>query len=94
MTYKDDPHGYRRLRDFLLEIAQELSMFGNDLEAELVLKASLFYGSGSPSEFLGESRRALKAVLESTSNLSAETVRRIRAMIGEIDEGFHAVGSG
>jgi hypothetical protein len=58
----------------------------------LVHRASGFYGGGSPSEFLGESRLALAATLDSVRDLPVELVSRIRAIIAEIDEGFQAVG--
>ena len=94
MSAANDPHGYGRLHSFLLETEQALSACGNDREAGLVRQASFFYGGGSPSEFLGESRRALTAVLDSASGLPADVVIRIRAMIEEIDRGFRAVGGG
>jgi hypothetical protein len=57
-------------------------------------QASLFYGGGSPSEFLGESRLALTAVLDSAGGLPGELVPRMGAMVDEIDQGFRAVGGG
>jgi hypothetical protein len=89
-----DPHGYGRLRDLLADVEEALAATHNNREASLVHRAVLFYGGGSPSEFLGESRVALEATLASARDLPVELVSRIRAIIAEIDEGFRAVGGG
>jgi hypothetical protein len=89
-----DPHGWGRLHDFLAEVEEALAATDNDREASLVHRAWRFFGGGSPTEFLGESRLALAATLDSARDLPVELVSRIRAMIADIDEGFRSVGGG
>jgi len=89
-----DPHGYRRLKDFLVEVEVQLKASGNEVESQFVHQAGRFFGGGSRSEFLGESRIALSAVLQSACDLPAELRKRIRTVLDEIDEGFEAVGGG
>jgi hypothetical protein len=94
MNAPDDPYGYTRLHQFLLEAERALSAAGKRREASRLHQASLFYGGGSPTEFLGESRRALIAVLEGDRDLPPGLPSRMRAILAEIDEGFRAIGGG
>ncbi len=87
-----DPHGYERLRDALLSFATELTTTGHNTESEIVDRGVAFYGGGSPSEFLGESRAALRSALGSAHDLPTELRQRMMAVVAEIDEGFRAVG--
>jgi len=87
-----DPHGYGRLKDFLGEIERILAASGNETESQLVHHAGLFFGGGSPSEFLGEARLALLSTLHSAHDVPVELVERIHQMICAIDEGFRDVG--
>ena len=87
----DDPHGYMRLKRAMLGFAAELSGAGHVTESEQVEHAAAFYG-GSPSEFLGESRAAMDAVLGSGLDLPAGLVQRMKSLVAEIDEGFRAIG--
>lgn len=89
-----DPYGYERLRDALLSFATELTTTGHDAESEIVDRAVAFYGGGSPSEFLGESRAALRTALASAHELPTGLQQRMTAVIADIDEGFRAIGGG
>jgi len=89
-----DPQGYERVRDSLLGFATEPTTTGHDSESEIVRSAVGFYGGGSPSEFLGESRAALRTVLGSAPDLPPRLREQLTAVIAEIDEGFRAVGGG
>jgi hypothetical protein len=80
-----------RLKRAMLGLATELSGLGHVTESEQVQRAAAFYG-GSPSEFLGESRAAMRAVLGSGLDLPAGLVQRMESLIDEIDEGFRVVG--
>ena len=88
----DDPHGYTRLQGAMLGFAADLSAAGYLTESERVQHAAAFYGGGSPTEFLGESRSAMLAVLASGPDLRVGLVERMRSMIAEIDEGFRVIG--
>jgi hypothetical protein len=90
----NDPHGYGRLHRFLLDVEKQLAADGYDAESMRVHQASRFYGGGSPSEFLGESRLALLATLNAAPSLPNEFAQRIENVVAEIDEGFQAVGGG
>lgn len=75
-----DPHGYRRLYRSLRFLAGELRAIDRPDLAALVDRASEF-SSGSPSEFVGESREAIKAIGDALdrSNPPAAALTRVLA---------------
>ena len=89
----DDPHGYGRLNLKLSEFRLRLTALGEERYANLVRQAELYYG-GSPTEFLGEARSALQAVLRGADDLPPEFVSAIREVVEAINEGFRRVGGG
>jgi hypothetical protein len=90
---ESDPQGYRRLNQTLMEIEQRLLAAGDSSAAAAVHGATLFYGGGSPTEFLGEARLALRALADLQA-LPDDLQRRVRETILAIDEGFRRVGGG
>ncbi len=52
-----------------------------------------FYG-GSPAEFLGESRLALRNILEVEQGLPADMRFQIKEIVEQIDAGFREMGGG
>lgn len=86
-----DPHGYLELLTILKRIEAEVRGASDTNAAEALATASKF-ATGSPSEFLGEARLALRSVLSSGVSLSAETSELIRRAIEDINEGFRRVG--
>jgi hypothetical protein len=49
----NDPHGYGYLNDALIKLEGQLLSFGELTGASALRRAELFYGAGSPTEFLG-----------------------------------------
>jgi hypothetical protein len=86
-----DPHRYGRLLDILKTIEHDLREDGRQTDADEVYRASRF-ASGSPSEFLGESRIALERLLEVGFPLQPTTEALAREGIEGITKGFRAVG--
>jgi hypothetical protein len=85
----DDPHGYRRLNQWLDGLSVRLAGLGLLEEAAAARRASQFFG-GSPTEFLGESRIALRAIR--AQQLPADLRSEVDQVIDDIDEGFRRVG--
>jgi hypothetical protein len=87
-----DPHGYGQLFASLTHIEDQLRALGKPKAAERINFATKFYGSGSPTELLGESRLALEAVLNEEANLSGGVIAEIRETLEKINEGFRHAG--
>jgi hypothetical protein len=83
-----DPHGYDQLFASLIHMGEQLTASGKSKAAERINFATKFYGTGSPTEFLGESRLALEAILNEEVNLSGSIVTEIRETLEKINEGF------
>jgi hypothetical protein len=88
-----DPHGYRELASILRRVEEELRRTSEEALADAVAEAAKFE-NGSPSEFLGEARIALKKVLSVSGKVGAETRALAESTIERIDEGFRRVGGG
>ncbi len=88
-----DPYGYGELLSVLKRIQAELLETSDKETAEIVARAAKFV-VGSPSEFLGESRLALEAVLGRPTKISEMTKALAKRTIEKIDEGFRSVGGG
>jgi hypothetical protein len=81
---------YSDLLRFLRTVQDELIRTGSLAESERVARALLFSG-GSMTEFMGESRIALRAVRNSaTQHLDDRWLERIDSVIGQIDSAFLA----
>ena len=87
-----DPHGYRLLDRSLAFIAAEVRHSGNEAVA-LEVDRAREYAIGSPSEFLGEARIALRLV--AGLERAPRSIRRFaEELVAEIDEGFRRVAAG
>lgn len=86
-----DPGGYRRLYDKLTEIQAELLAVGFDAAAKQVRLARGYYG-GMPTEFLGETRIILRALLADELAIPQPVRSRIVWIVDQITEGFGRVG--
>jgi hypothetical protein len=86
-----DPHGYGRLLEILKAIEHDLREDGRGTDADEVYRASRF-ASGSPSEFLGESRIALERLLDAGPPLQPTIEVLAREAVEGITKGFRAVG--
>lgn len=87
-----DPHGYGHLHAELTRIAQELDRLGQPELGDQVRYALRFFGTGSPSEYVGESRLALEGVLADSTALPDELRARIAEQVMSIRQGQDAVG--
>jgi hypothetical protein len=87
----NDPHGYIQLYDVLLVISSKLRILGRGESADRIFLATQFRG-GSPTEFLGESRLALQATLDSERDLPSDIVAEIQNTLEEVNEGFDRAG--
>jgi hypothetical protein len=87
-----DPHGYDRLARALDFVAIEVRSAG--LDPSNIETARRFYGSGSPSEFLGESLVALETLVLDGAELPSSVLAFVQAVIAEIRQGFDRVGGG
>lgn len=88
-----DTQPYRRLLGILGHIKRSLRSLGRPRAAEIVRDAMQFYG-GSPAEFLGESRLALRNILEVEQGLPADMRFQIKEIVEQIDAGFREMGGG
>lgn len=88
----EDPHGYARLQAELGVIAEHLDRLGHAEPADVIRSAMRFYATGSPSEYVGEAKLALQAVLADGSSLPDELSARIAAQADLIQQGQDAVG--
>jgi len=88
-----DPHGYRELASILRRVEDELRRASEEALADAVAEAVKFE-NGSPSEFLGEARIALKEILSASPNIGPITKALARDALEKIDEGFRRVGGG
>ena len=89
-----DPHGYRELAIILRRVEERLRQASEEALADAVAEAVKFE-HGSPSEFLGEARIALKKVLSASGGtVGANTRALAETTVEEINEGFRRVGGG
>ena len=86
-----DPYGYARLLEMLKSIEADLRAEGREDDAAEIYRASRF-ASGSPSEFLGESRLALERLLQVGAPLAPATEALAREAVEGITTGFRSVG--
>jgi hypothetical protein len=87
-----DPHGYRRLHDDLRAIEARLDQLGRSELAGHIRDALRFYGTGSPSEYLGESRLALQRVLAAGPDLPHELRAAVADQMSLIEQGQQRIG--
>lgn len=87
----EDIYGYQKVKLTLEHIADLLVKENKEGLAKLLLRAAAFYG-GMPSEFLGESWLALKAVLEEKTSLSEEVVLEAKTLFDLIEDAFKKIG--
>ncbi len=87
-----DRHGYRRLHDELRAIEAGLEQLGRSELADYIRNALRFYGTGSPSEYLGESRLALQRVLAADPDLPEEFRAALADQLSLIEQGQQRVG--
>jgi hypothetical protein len=86
----DDPHGYFKLRDFLIETSDRLALLGESWASERLRDAG--ESVGLPSEFMGEAGLALRDAL-TLSNISPTLTADMESALEAIRQGFRAVGT-
>lgn len=81
-----------QLFDYLRDLATELQEHSETQAADVILAASKFV-SGSPSEFLHESRAALVKVQSTCKeSLSPLLLERMSVVVNQIDDAFRRIG--
>lgn len=88
----DDSHGYARLQQALEVIADQLDGLGQAELGDRIRSAMRFYGTGSPSEYVGEAKLALHDVVAGGSSLPGELRDTIAVQLDLIQQGHDAVG--
>lgn len=86
-----DLYGYQAAKEQLENIAASLEENGNIDLAKDIYRALDFYG-GMPSEFLGESWLALKAVLVHKKEIKKQTAQEAQNLYELIEQAFKKVG--
>jgi len=86
-----DSQGFGTLLEMLKRIEADLIAGGRNDEAAEIHRATRF-ASGSPSEFLGESRLTLERLLQVDPPLPPATEALVRAAVDGITVGFRSVG--
>ena len=89
---EEDVRGDRLLYESLQDIEVRLLSVGRPDAARRVHEASEFYGGGSPSEFLGESRLVLTDVVAESEGMPVDLLAAIMDVIAKINIAFRAVG--
>jgi hypothetical protein len=82
-----DSFGYSRLLNDLEAVRDALASLGLMAASEQVSRAIAFYGGGSPTEFIGESRIALATVLREV-DLPATVRATVDGVLSQINLAF------
>jgi tellurite resistance protein len=81
-----------QLFDYLCDLARELQRCNETEAADAIVAASKFI-SGSPSEFLHESRVALVKVQSTCrESLSSFLLEGVSSVVNQIDDAFRRIG--
>ncbi|TLS75749.1 hypothetical protein FE236_08350 [Mariprofundus erugo] len=89
MRGNNDPHGYGELYSELKEIKAYCEVHFQCEECMSLLDDAMsYYGVGSPTEFLGESRIALSGLLKHQHKIDGSYCSRIENVIRNINRGF------
>ncbi len=82
----------RALYDYLISLSEELKRCRALNLSQKVLAASRCASTVPSTEFLGESRIALRGVFEEQDILDGEARRKLRVVLSQIDQAFRERG--